>query len=407
MDLKKSLFNSQITYIPQQYHDNVRNFKYVSTGMSYAYYYITSPLSEFIVSHLPTNLAPNLITLFAFICVITLNLLTLYFNGFDSTGTIPDSIILICGCLYMSYHILDCCDGKQARRLKKGSPLGYIMDHNLDSFSTVLLSISSTSIVRLNNPIFKLVIFCVCTITFFIATWEEYQTGAMNLPSINGVDEGAFFMTGLFLFTGFVGSSFWENRISDFPIKSLNGYHYNEAFTIIVLVICIIFTSISIKNVFFSNSKINAKDALLNFLLFTFMNLSLVYVILASSADSYIIKYPTLAFYLYGSLFSKLTGHLQICNLGKFQLNQIRKSIIFLCIMLPLNILLLNYNILSIDFHNFICIVLLIISLVVYSHFFICTTGELCDILNINRFTLEIPQNIVNSNRSTPKKEKY
>lgn len=44
-------------YIPEEYHDNVRNFKYTSTNRSIVYKYITYDLSEYMVSFFPRTLA--------------------------------------------------------------------------------------------------------------------------------------------------------------------------------------------------------------------------------------------------------------------------------------------------------------------------------------------------------------
>lgn len=44
-------------YIPEEYHDNVRNFKYSSTNRSIVYKYITNDLSEYLVSFFPRTLA--------------------------------------------------------------------------------------------------------------------------------------------------------------------------------------------------------------------------------------------------------------------------------------------------------------------------------------------------------------
>ena len=153
-------------------------------------------------------------------------------------------------------------------------------------------------------------------------------------------------------------------------------------------IIAIIFTLISIYNVL-KDEKTVFLDAFFNLSLFCIMNSSLIFVFYFGHPESYIMKYSILPLYLYGTLFSKLTGHIQICNLGKFQLNQIRKSIIFLCITLPINVLLLKYKMITLHLHNKISLFLLMCGFIVYSHFFIKTTGELCRILNINRFTIK------------------
>ena len=312
-----------------------------------------------------------------------MNLLTLYYSGLDGKEYIPNHIIFIYGILYITYHFLDICDEKQARKLKAGSPLGYIMDHNLDSFSTVVIMISDMNILRITDIRFAVILYLMTSIPFFISTWEEYQIVIMNLPCFNGVDEGAFISSGLFIFTSIVCPKFWENTI-----EFLNGVQYNNALLVWVYVICIVFTFISIYHVF-KHPRSNYLDFLLNLLLFTFMNNSIILVVEnISETQSFIITYKPLMFYSYGALFSKLTDHLQICNLGQFKLYQIRKSILFLCIVLPVNVLLYNFRIMSLEIHNRLTILLTIKSLIFYIHFFTKTTKQLANI-GIERFKLK------------------
>lgn len=157
----------------------------------------------------------------AFVCSIMMNIITTYYSGLSQSNHLPNWVPFIAGVLYLAYHILDCCDGKQARRLKVGSPLGFFMDHNLDSFSLILITISSINIMKVDNLLISLVVYLMTTFSFFFATWEEFHTGVMDLPAFNGVDEGAFTMAGLFFFTSFVGTSFWTNTIYGIQLNNL------------------------------------------------------------------------------------------------------------------------------------------------------------------------------------------
>jgi ethanolaminephosphotransferase len=119
----------------------------------------------------------------------------------------------LCGILYFTYYFLDCSDGKQARRLGLSSPLGFIMDHNLDSFSLVLLTLTAMNVVQMVTPIEVLITYLMSSIPFFIATWEEYVTGVMEMPSFSGVDEGAVLCSSLFIISGLLGETFWSSKL--------------------------------------------------------------------------------------------------------------------------------------------------------------------------------------------------
>ncbi len=87
------------------------------------------------------------------------------------------------------------------------------MDHNLDSFSLVLLTLSATNIIRMITPIEVLLTYLMISLPFFLATWEEYVTGVMEMPSFSGVDEGAVLCSTLFIVSGLLGEGFWSTLI--------------------------------------------------------------------------------------------------------------------------------------------------------------------------------------------------
>ena len=57
------------------------------------------------------------------------------------------------------YQTLDAIDGKQARRTNNCSPLGQLLDHNLDQVSHIFFTIIITALFRGGNN--SLLILCV------------------------------------------------------------------------------------------------------------------------------------------------------------------------------------------------------------------------------------------------------
>lgn len=79
----------------------------------------------------PDWLAPNLITLLAMVPA----LIVLALNDFlfpNMVGVMPAWLSAFCVFSIFWYQTLDATDGKQARRTDNCSPLGQILDHNLD-----------------------------------------------------------------------------------------------------------------------------------------------------------------------------------------------------------------------------------------------------------------------------------
>lgn len=58
---------------------------------------------------------------------------------------------------------------------------------------------------------------------FFMATWEEYYTGTLALPIVNGPNEGLAIMYSLYLATAFFGPAFWTQPNPVYP--ALNNNH--------------------------------------------------------------------------------------------------------------------------------------------------------------------------------------
>lgn len=66
---------------------------------------------------------------------------------------------------------------------------------------------------------------------FFMATWEEYYTGTLALPVINGPNEGLLIMYSIYFGTAIVGPAIWTQPNIIFP--QLNNNHVFVLVTII------------------------------------------------------------------------------------------------------------------------------------------------------------------------------
>jgi ethanolaminephosphotransferase len=50
-----------------------------------------------------------------------------------------------------------------------------------------------------------------------MATWEEYYTGILALPPLNGPNEGLAIMYGLYFMTAYIGPGIWKEPNYLFP----------------------------------------------------------------------------------------------------------------------------------------------------------------------------------------------
>lgn len=121
-----------------------------------------------IVEYLPDNMAPNLITTIG--VFIQLQTSICYYLALRFNGEVPSFLFFYSGICTFIYQIMDILDGKQARRLKKSTPLGQLFDHGLDTIASS--SITYNIIVAMNavnRPIYCLYAIFILMNTFYLA----------------------------------------------------------------------------------------------------------------------------------------------------------------------------------------------------------------------------------------------
>ena len=178
-------------YILEENYENIRAYQYKSLDASISYKYCMSPLCDFLVKFFPTWLAPNVITISGFFLNLLYFLITGYYTGFKG-GFVPSWACYFSAFCYLLYQTLDNIDGKQARRTKSSSPLGLLVDHGTDACTTFFITCGLGSILALETIYQYILLWIMIIVPFYLNNWEEYVTGIMNLPFINGINEGTF-----------------------------------------------------------------------------------------------------------------------------------------------------------------------------------------------------------------------
>ena len=112
--------------------EHIRAYWYKTNGSTQIEIYIFDPFWSFIASNLlPDWLAPNLLTFLGLVVpLIDFVLIGIYDQSL--TGVLPAWIWFICLIAAFWYQTIDAIDGKQARRTDNCSPLGQLLDYNLD-----------------------------------------------------------------------------------------------------------------------------------------------------------------------------------------------------------------------------------------------------------------------------------
>ena len=144
---------------------------------------------------MPTTIAPNTITLSAFVLLVITHVI--FVMGCNGSKIDTWRLVLMGVCIIVYQH-LDNLDGKQARRtstdslnLESSTPLGMLFDHGADSVTTFFITIQIMEIFQLHSGTQKVLsLMAVVMMVYFAAMWAQYSTGVFNLGRINPVDEG-------------------------------------------------------------------------------------------------------------------------------------------------------------------------------------------------------------------------
>jgi ethanolaminephosphotransferase len=371
-------------YIEDQYIPNLKVYKYEGADNSLLYIYFIGPSCSYISEHLPNWLPPNVITTTGWLLNLTNLFLTTYYGGLKGCDYFPPWVCYLAAVNYSVYIYLDSLDGKQARRIKASTPLGVLFDHGSDACTCFFITLVAGSFFYFNNIYQYLLIFLPLSITFFLNFIEEYYTGVLDLPVINGVEEGCLYVFTIFFLSGYYGSSFYNKTFKifsyDLKLSEING-------------IIVFFGAIlhCLKCIYDINQKIDKKkvgEMFKNCLIFVLFTISLLSVVFLS--DSIVVReYPKLLISSFGLQIAKIFSTLQLCQVLGCKVNYYRPVFI-----IPLVTLLSHsiiYYFLKVQF-IFSIDVLIIISLIwnflSWAHYVIFCSEEICEILNINRFNL-------------------
>jgi ethanolaminephosphotransferase len=214
----KSSSTGSSYYLDDDAREQLPRYQYKGCDNSLMYKYLLSPLAKFCVDNLtPTWLAPNSITLFGLSFMISSYFIFWYYVPtleIDPDDPPPRWIFLFNGMSMLIYQTLDNMDGKQAVKTGNATPLGLLFDHGCDAINSIIGStnwIIAMGLVPTNELHWIYAVtfgpFCM----FYICTWEEYYTGELILPIVNGPNEGLFGGAMLSLTTFFYGYEYWQS----------------------------------------------------------------------------------------------------------------------------------------------------------------------------------------------------
>ena len=255
---KSSTSDGGFYYLSDDARRQLPNYKYRGTDLSLVYKYVLSPLAQWFVDNVtPLWVAPNTITTIGLVWMVTSYVAYWYYvpslncndyysfhnysyniynnddqnnifskdgndNDIDTTSTSPEESfvlprwIFLWNCVAMlAYQTLDNMDGKQARRTQSSSPLGLLFDHGCDAVNSIFGSANWIVGMNLNPTEDKWQCWALVFgpfAMFYISTWEQYYTGELIMPIINGPNEGLLGGAFLSFISYMYGNDYWQRN---------------------------------------------------------------------------------------------------------------------------------------------------------------------------------------------------
>ena len=201
-------------YLGERGVENLPKFKYSGSDASFLYQKFLSPMLNGWVetNKVPVWIHPNVITLTGLLGMMISHVVTtIYCPTF--TESAPWWVWMLNAVAQLVYWVLDALDGKQARRTGTSSPLGLLVDHGCDAFNTTIGMLNTAAMIRTGPTISLLILWTAPAAVFFAATWEEYYVGSLDLPVINGPNEGVILGIFFQLLTAYYGNEMWDGTV--------------------------------------------------------------------------------------------------------------------------------------------------------------------------------------------------
>jgi ethanolaminephosphotransferase len=202
-------------YLNADARKDLLTYQYHGSDNSLLYQYILSPFAQYCVDHfVPGSMAPNSITLFALLWMVTAYVACWWFvPTLEANDDSPRWIFLWTAVSLFAYQTLDNMDGKQARKTGSCSPVGLLFDHGCDAINSIFGSANWIIAMGLSleeDTLGIMVLIMIPFSLFYIATWEEYYVGELILPIFNGPSEGLLMGVCFHLTTFLKGTTYWK-----------------------------------------------------------------------------------------------------------------------------------------------------------------------------------------------------
>jgi ethanolaminephosphotransferase len=300
---------------------------------------------------------------------------------------VPKWVWVACAFSHFMAHTLDGIDGKQARRTGSSGPLGELMDHGLDSWTTLFVPFCIYSLFGRADysfePLRVLFIFWAIFVTFYFSHWEKYNTGILYLPWSYDATQVALFFC--YLLTFQYSHTYWNFyvNVAGTDISCGKLFEYLSHFGGFVCAV-----PLAVYNVIAVYRNKTGKQKSVSEALRPLVPLTALFAITTGwavwSPSQIVDKDPRMFFLLVGTIFSNIA-----CRLIVSQMSSTRCEV-FNWLLFPLSLLVLGiFGVASIrqNEHQLLTLLTAFVTLA-HVHYGICVVRQMCQHFKINCFSL-------------------
>ena len=253
----------------------------------------------------------------------------------------------------LCYQTLDNMDGKQAQRTKSSSPLGLLFDHGIDAINNIFGSgnwiICFMLDPRKDSWQCFICIFLPYTV-FFMSTWEEYHTGELIMPIINGPNEGLLMGIVANVVSWWYGpgiwqqSTIWDNIVvpavgSMTPLRLFEWLPTSMSDSeIILLLVSILFVPELISKIFFVAKSYPTKSPISK--LIPFVTLFVCSFVVGYVDLDIWLSMPRTSLHLCAALYVEMTTALMIAHVTETSFEVKKRWILLPLVMFSLGVCL-------------------------------------------------------------------
>lgn len=133
-------------FLTEPEKENVKKWKYTVEDRSISTLLLT-PFWNLCLGLVPMTVAPNILTLAGFLCLVQSVYLTYY-----KLAVYPELVTIANMILLFAYQTLDALDGKHARKTRNCSPVGELFDHTVDNIGVIFIIMTMCWTFGIHNP---------------------------------------------------------------------------------------------------------------------------------------------------------------------------------------------------------------------------------------------------------------